>query len=403
MLQGSAHPFLPRLGDRADYFRYFNGRTASGVSESTPRLPTRSTISAYVLETGSSSLTDSDLMGNGDAMQRIDSDLYRLHTAEEEYPWALMEIDNPRFPTIYTALPTQQVEKRVRDLQQRTPGLDRIWLSSTFFWDIWDHIEQTTPDHRFSQITFEHESIFAGNDAGHILPTDSEGEDDELDRTPIERRKANLKVNERVRDLTRSVVPWRTNYSALSSVVQMRIPAIGRGGYDVFHNGRFANRSDSTTAFREIVRDVIGLYASTTRAIEDTMRVEASQLKGGAVRFTGAPLFMTFSTPLDITEFDRWVASFRRRNNRFRLWGNPVSRGTGKAHIYAVDNHLWQTVDLELSTHHLYAILPRQTCGNTVHRLVTSVQRFIDPAVDVFVGDRAYRDLVREARDASGE
>ena len=403
MLHDSAHPLLPALGDRADYFRYFNGRSVADVSESVLRLPRQSTISAYVLETGITPLTEPGILGNGAAMHQIDKDLYRLQKADEEYPWALMEIENPRFPTIYTALPQQQVERRVRELQKHAPGLDRIWLSSTFFLDIWDHIEKSTPEHRFSQITFEHESIFAGNDAGQITLVGAEEEDGDVEHIRIERRKANLKVNERVRDLKRSVLPWHTSYSALSSIVQLRIPAIGRGGYDVFHNGRFANRSDSTTDFREIVRDIIGLYASSTRAIENTMRVAASQPGESTASFTGAPLFMTFSTPLEITEFDRWIASFRRRNNRFRLWGNPVSRGTGKAHIYAVDNHLWQTVDLEISTRHLYAILPRQTCGNTVHRLVTSVQRFIDPAVKVYVGDREYRDIVREARDANGE
>jgi hypothetical protein len=67
-----------------------------------------------------------------------------------------------------------------------------------------------------------------------------------------------------------------------------------------------------------------------------------------------------------------------------------------KVHVYGVDQHLWQPVMLELTDRHLYAILPRGTCGNTVHRLVTNVQRFLDPGVSAWIGDRRFEQLIEE-------
>jgi hypothetical protein len=68
--------------------------------------------------------------------------------------------------------------------------------------------------------------------------------------------------------------------------------------------------------------------------------------------------------------------------------------GRTKVHVYGVDRHLWQPVLLELTDRHLYAVLPRGTCGNTVHRLVTNVQRFLDPDVTAWVGEQRFEDLV---------
>jgi hypothetical protein len=45
----------------------------------------------------------------------------------------------------------------------------------------------------------------------------------------------------------------------------------------------------------------------------------------------------------------------------------------------------------------LIAIIPRGTCGNTVHRLVTNIQRYIDPAAQVSVGDSKYEEIVDQS------
>jgi hypothetical protein len=104
-----------------------------------------------------------------------------------------------------------------------------------------------------------------------------------------------------------------------------------------------------------------------------------------------------FSEQLELATFERWMASLRRKNNRFRLWGIPIELGPGKVHMYAVDNHLWQPIDLEITRDHLYALLPSGTCGNTIHRLVANIQRFVAPKLETYIGDQRYEDFIAQA------
>ena len=131
-----------------------------------------------------------------------------------------------------------------------------------------------------------------------------------------------------------------------------------------------------------------------------THRVETAAWSGMADEQAGlrlgAPLLIKFSEPLEIGAFNRWIANLSRKTNRFRLWGTPITRGPGKVHLYAVDNHLWQPIDLEITRNYVYALLPSGTCGNSVHRLVTNVQRFVQPKVSVFIGEHSYEDFLKD-------
>jgi hypothetical protein len=45
--------------------------------------------------------------------------------------------------------------------------------------------------------------------------------------------------------------------------------------------------------------------------------------------------------------------------------------------------------------------LPEGTCGNTIHRLITNIQRFLDPAVEAWIGDAPYDDFLKLAAGAA--
>src|SRR4051812_31211366 len=111
----------------------------------------------------------------------------------------------------------------------------------------------------------------------------------------------------------------------------------------------------------------------------------------------GITVLVKFAEPLELSVFQHWVASFRRQNNRFGLWGNPVDMGPGKVHLYAVDVHLWQPIDLEITREHLYAQLPARAHDDTLHRLVANIQRFVDPRIETYVGDRPYGEPIEQA------
>ena len=115
-------------------------------------------------------------------------------------------------------------------------------------------------------------------------------------------------------------------------------------------------------------------------------------------KIVGAPVVIRFQEPLKPQVFDFWVQStFGRQRNRFRLWGHPIRLGPTKVHVYGLDCHLWHPLFLELTARGCTAIIPSGTCGNTVHRLVTNVQRYLDPGAEVYIGDTPYRKMVEES------
>jgi hypothetical protein len=115
-------------------------------------------------------------------------------------------------------------------------------------------------------------------------------------------------------------------------------------------------------------------------------------------RIVGAPLVVRFSEPLEPRVFDYWIEStFERTRNRFRLWGHPIRLGPTKVHVYGLDRHLWRPLFLELTSRGCIAIVPNGTCGNTIHRLVTNIQRYLDPGAKAYLGDQPYSQMVEES------
>jgi hypothetical protein len=85
--------------------------------------------------------------------------------------------------------------------------------------------------------------------------------------------------------------------------------------------------------------------------------------------------------------------AFQKRN-AFKLWGNPIRLGPTKVHVYGADRHLWQPIHIELTAQGVVAVLPEGTCGNTFHRLVANIQRFVCPKIEAWLGSDRFDDLV---------
>ncbi len=129
--------------------------------------------------------------------------------------------------------------------------------------------------------------------------------------------------------------------------------------------------------------------------------MDTTQVGEDGFSVSGAPLTIRFSEQLSEATFNRFVdLALRRRTSRFRIGGYVTRRGPTKVHLAGIDRHLWQPFLLEATSHHLLALLPQGTCGNTVHRLVTNVQRYLDPKVDVWLGSEKYEVAVAESMNA---
>ena len=194
-------------------------------------------------------------------------------------------------------------------------------------------------------------------------------------------------------------------YAPLHAISQLRFPSpAGRGGHDFYDNGKVTNRSDSFRDHRSHLLFVVRIYERLLGMTEEqawySVKTSAS-LPGAFRKIVGAPVVIRFQEPLRPQVFDFWVQStFSRPRNRFRLWGHPIRLGPTKVHVYGLDCHLWHPLFLELTATGCMAIIPSGTCGNTVHRLVTNVQRYLDPGADVYIGNTPYKKMVEESSRA---
>jgi hypothetical protein len=191
----------------------------------------------------------------------------------------------------------------------------------------------------------------------------------------------------------------------LYAISQLRFPAGGPGGHDFYYDGKVTNRSGSFSEHRQHIAFVLRIYKRSTVSAEDAVwyGVEEEPARGGrsAKVVMGAPVIFDFSERLSQETFDAFVKGSFQAKSKFRLWGNPISLGPLKVHVYALDRHLWQPLFFEITDRKMVVIVPKGTCGNTIHRLVTNVQQYLDPRVTVYVGDRNYTELIDASHDAA--
>jgi len=214
----------------------------------------------------------------------------------------------------------------------------------------------------------------------------------------IERRRSKIHLTERLSVLQRKLPDLIRLYDPLHSLVQLQMPSGGRGGHLLHFDGKATNRSESFLEHRATVGLVVDLYRKVTEHVEEHVWLDTTDAGQDGFRVRGAPVLIKFSKPLPQETFDRFVSlGLQRRTSRFRIGGYLSRRGDTKVQLAAIDRHLWQPFLLEATSEHLLAVLPRGTCGNTIHRLVTNVQRYVDPEVDVWLGAEPYEKAVSAA------
>ena len=147
----------------------------------------------------------------------VDEALFRLRWPQDAEDWALLEVENQRYPVIYTAIKSDIANRRIDQLVNGSAILDRTWLSPSMFQQLWSLVERTFPRHRFSRIVFEHESVYQRLDEA---PLEQNEEDDDLDdemrqdvrRHQPDRRSARVQITERIGEMQDAVLPWEKRY-----------------------------------------------------------------------------------------------------------------------------------------------------------------------------------------------
>ncbi len=404
MIMSTDTGYLPRLESRENYVDHLEGFTTAETGEPDGGRPKRTRIKTYMLETARDDRAVPDLdnlFRDAVRLHRMDDTLYRVEDADHGgRVVGLIEALDERHPVLYTTLPVDESDKWVRRVVDHNPWLDRLWLSSPILFELWKYVQQSTPTHRYVRLGFEHE-------AWYETPADLDAIDEGIDQevtadedegTPlsrIERRRSRVSLTERLALLNTKLKPLMDLYDPLHSLVQLQIPGAERGGHRLYYDGRATNWTDSFVEHRATVALVVKLYRRVTDRAENRLWVDTTQVGEDGFSLSGAPVTIRFSEQLSEPTFNRFVnLALRRRTSRFRIGGYVTRRGPTKVHLAGIDRHLWQPFLLEATSRHLLLVLPRGTCGNTIHRLVTNVQRYLDPKVDVWLGSERYDDAV---------
>lgn len=410
--------------DRFEVYRFYNGLSAEakeGLDQRHTRVPL---VKTFLLEHVAS-------RGNGrpkspvDIFSRLGAEITRiddhfigltLDVFDQDSQQNLhmltgyLEQYDERFFAYYTCEDSVTAKRRVAKWIQ-APDLDYTWFSSPLLQALWDKDVSMRGDERFAKLVFRHESIFdmpedfsttevsvenQTQDEGNEEVEDSE-EETNGDNIEFERRKARFEMGDRIGRIKKALSKLQENYDPLYVLHALRLPSrIGRGGHDLYQNGQITNRTDSFEDHRNTVRYLYRIYKAILDFTEKSAWHEISSKQTLHLGLKGVPLIVKFAEPLSEATFNRWVQMAFQKRNRFKLWGDPIRLGPTKVHIYGADRHLWQPINLELTTNGIVAILPQGTCGNTFHRLVANIQHYVCPKIQAWIGSESFEEVVRK-------
>jgi len=397
------------ISSRDKMIRYLDGYAAERMEELDERKTKRPLVKSYLIEHTSDSDRTEPIEGImnrvGVNLERIDDSLYRVYDQASLEYMGFLEILTSRYFVIYSLHDSQRSDRWIRSLILRCPELDHVWLSGLTFNVLWQKVIQLNHPNRYARIMFQHDSIYqidSDTFESEEEETSSFGDDSDAGEI-VERRASKFSLVDRISIVQQKLGELQEIYSPLYAINQLRFPSpIGRGGHDFYDYGKVTNRSGNFRDHRSHVIYVQRIYDELMKLTESkawySMQKETVTIPGAFQKLVGSPVSIKFSEPLSQETFEHWINStFGRLRNRFRLWGNPIKLGPQKVHVYGIDKHLWRPIFMEITVNHLIAIIPKGTCGNTVHRMVTNIQRYIDPAASVFIGDTKYKEMVEHS------
>lgn len=402
--------------DRFEAYRFFNGLAAEGkegLDAGRMRIPL---VKTFLIEhvsgkSGRNPKPPAEIFGPLKVkLREVDSTFHSVHVPDENAPdspkplvaTGFLEQYDERFFAYYTVLHSEDARKMVRRWITHSPDLDSAWFSSQLLQGLWDRDVSHRGDNRIAKLTFKFDSIYEMPEDAVQSPEEEDYEDiqetDRDDRVEPERIwKARSAVSDRIGRIRRKLDTLQQNYSILQALFSLRFPSRrGHGSHDLFQHGQVTNRSDSFEDHRNTVRYLYRAYKAVLEATEAAAWSKVHPPSSGqaaGLNVKGVPLIIRFKEELAESTFKRWMALAFQKKNLFRLWGDPIQLGPAKVHMYGADRHLWQPINIEFTSKGVVAILPQGTCGNTFHRLVTNIQRYVSPDIEAWLGAKPFQSL----------
>ncbi|NVM23758.1 MAG: hypothetical protein HWN68_18515 [Desulfobacterales bacterium] len=303
-----------------------------------------------------------------------------------------------RYYVLYSGLKTETVEPFYRRLILDNFSLDSCWFAGDFFDKLREIVYGARYDYQYLKIKFEYINEFEKH---------GETDENELDEDEfiIENKASKIVINERIRKIREILPELRDLFKPFYSQVFLRVPsAAGKGGHEIYNFGKVTNRSNSFLDHKNILNSIIRIYKAVTEIIEDESNIKFEfEAEDNLLSMSGKPVLIKFIDPLDPETFENFVSStFVKNVGPFRIAGNPIKTGDNSYVVYGVDRHLYGKIDLDINLERFLIILHSDTCGNTLHRLITNTQTKITPALNIKIGNKEYREIITNAMNKNG-
>jgi hypothetical protein len=143
-------------------------------------------------------------------------------------------------------------------------------------------------------------------------------------------------------------------------------------------NGKVTGRGPDFSAYLQIINGTLDNYAEIVRRLESKywLSLDAHYSDDSlSISLSGQPFCITFNRDVDVKSLVRLMFDCKRP---FRLMGEPRQVAKNYFAVNAIDLHVNQPVGFEIAPRLLRIYLYEGTCGNTLTRIIRSLQHFVD-------------------------
>lgn len=320
--------------------------------------------------------------------KQIDEELILL--GDSNAPMGFLEVINKRFFVIYSIETADSADKRANNFSKNSPFIDSLWISGKMFNSFLNKIGSLHHPNRYIKMNFEYFNLFTNlNDSNDFY----------IDDEPTK-----ISLSKELGEITEHLDKIKQLLPEFNSITSMKFPTLtekGRGGHLFYHNGKVTNRSNNFLDHRYQIKETVRTYQNVTEHIENSAWVDFELIKSPdldiSMSFRGSPVVFKFKKQLPKNVLFNFTTNYLSKGKEpFKILAEPKWISEERVHLYGLDLHLWQEVMLDFSLKELTVFLPRGTCGNTIHRLTTNLQRFLEPDIEVWVGNERYENIINK-------
>ena len=268
---------------------------------------------------------------------------------------AYVDFRDPRFLRLHSTAKSELLDDFVLGWTGKLPELDHAWFDDSF-------LDSCSKFGALRGIAVEYNNQ-------PLASTDDEAEVDDEALESIRLRQSGKA--QKMLDLLRKSNDF-AQQSSLSMVRIKREEGTKSATAEIRFNGRITGRGSSFIQHTELAECIIERYRTRVLEVENGFSLSARGV-GGGYRLTGQPIKVDMKP--HIADLPAFCARLFSAINPFRLAGIPRRVGDDHFLVAAVDLHTGQTLRFELSPDRIIVFLPAGTCGNTLLRFVTNLQR----------------------------